>query len=74
MSRSRRHNPYVGRSTAETEKADKQRNNRRYRQIIKQKLRDYTENDLPPYDEVVDRDYAKDGKHRIDPQSKWMRK
>ncbi len=72
MSRSRRHNPYIGRSTTESEKSDKQHNNRRYRQRIKQKLRNFLESidDLPLYDEVV----AKQGKDRIDPQSKWMRK
>jgi len=64
MSRSRRHTPIIGNTTAGSEKSDKQRANRRYRQTIKRLCRGIIDDMLfPVLREVSDVwNHAKDGK------------
>ena len=74
MSRSRRKNPYCGFTTAKSDKFSKQKANRRIRLKVKDALKKrkfakITRNEVscPWY-------FVKDGKQRIDLESKFMRK
>lgn len=84
MSRSYRHNPFTGFTTAKSEKTDKRIANRRYRKALKEKLRgldpsDDEEDFLPPKMEEISSGgwyFEKDGKMRFDPKEypKLLRK
>lgn len=78
MSRSRRHTPIMGTTTARSEKYDKRLANRALRRETKMALKDEKEV-LPIVREVSNKyDFAKDGFQVIDltrPDAwKWMRK
>jgi hypothetical protein len=78
MSRSRRHTPIVGMTTAVSEKREKVRAHRRARHIIKVRLRQQQDDAGLPLSRALHDPwtFAKDGKERIDPQQfpRLMRK
>jgi hypothetical protein len=78
MSRSRRHTPIVGVTTAGSDKRDKVRAHRRERRAVKVYLSQQgTDESVPPGRTLHDVwTFAKDGKQRIDPDEfpKLMRK
>lgn len=75
MSRSRRKMPFIGVTTANSEKQDKRLAHRRWRHVVKQILACNPHAVLPLLREVSDIwCWAKDGRQRIDEESKWMRK
>lgn len=68
MSKSFKKNPYVGNTTAESEKQDKRLNNRRLRRQTRQAIQKCQYDALPMLKDVSN-PYGmdKDGKHRFDP-------
>ena len=75
MARSYRKSPYIGVTMAESEKKDKQIANRRLRHLVKQTLRRNPYALLPLLREISNVWMMdKDGRQRIDVDSKWMRK
>lgn len=79
MSRSRRHSPFVGMTTATTDKPWKQQNARRVRRAVHQTLAQTAEGDAVPVSPYAKGHGSwcgmKDGKQRIvDPTSKDLRK
>lgn len=70
MSHSRRKHPFCGYTTAESEKDDKRRYNRRYRRVCRQILHSNPEREiLPVLKEVSDIWWMdKDGKGRFNPK------
>lgn len=66
MSRSRRHSPFIGHTTANTDKPWKQQSARKVRRIVHQRL-DQTQDgdDLPSRRQVTDAWGLKDGKQRL---------
>jgi hypothetical protein len=77
MSRSRRKRPFVGITTAQSEKQDKREANRSLRRVVKAAVRGERET-VPEIREVANvYSFAKDGRRRFNPRgddSKWMRK
>jgi hypothetical protein len=69
MSRSRRHSPFIGMTTAQSEKDDKRLARRRLRQRDKR-----TEGPVDKREVSEVWTFDKDGRQQIDPKSKWMRK
>lgn len=66
MSRSRRHSPFVGYATAETDKPWKQQSARKVRRIVHQLLDQTRDGDaLPLRRQVADAWGMKDGKQRL---------
>lgn len=79
MSRSRKTSPFVGHTTAPSDKPWKQQHARRVRRAAHQTLGQTTDGDSVPSNRYAfgsaDRDGIKDGKQRVaEPTSKWMRK
>lgn len=79
MSRSRRHSPFVGHTTAPSDKPWKQQHARRLRRYVRQVLTQTGDSDAVPTSRYAKGaaayDGIKDGKQRIsDPASKWLRK
>ncbi|HEU5067090.1 MAG TPA: hypothetical protein VFT61_02750 [Sphingomicrobium sp.] len=78
MSRSRRHSPFVGHTTAETDKPWKQQASRRLRRRVRQTLAGTLDGDaLPEKRWAIETEWEsmKDGKQRVeDASSKWLRK
>jgi hypothetical protein len=86
MSRSRKNNPFVGNTTAATEKPDKKLGHRRHRQQVKQILNSLDldalddelldlDEELPLIEEISNPwNFAKDGKHRVESDSVYLRK
>lgn len=84
MSRSRKKNPFVGFTTADSEKKDKTKSNKKLRRIQKEKLNksfiDFDGNVFPDIKEVSNiYDFAKDGKkfydnNKIKKYKKYLRK
>ena len=79
MARSHRHSPFVGHTTAETDKPWKQQHSRRLRRAVHQTLSQTDDGDaLSPIRYAkgnADWDGLKDGKQRLtDPTAKDMRK
>lgn len=69
MSRSKRHHPICGTTTARSEKKDKRIANRRERHRIAAILGDNPEAELPHRKELSDTyDFDKDGKQIFDPE------
>ena len=69
MTRSRRHSPFIGMTTAESEKDDKRRARRNLRHREK-----HTEEPVNKHEVSCVWTFAKDGRQEIDPKSKYMRK
>lgn len=66
MSRSRRHSPFIGHTTAETDKPWKQQSARQVRRIVHQTLGETQDGDaLPTRQQVTDAWGMKDGKQRL---------
>ena len=79
MSRSRRHSPFVGHTTAPSDKPWKQQHARRVRRAAHQTLGQTADGDAVPASRYAFGSAAwdgiKDGKQRVvDPASKWLRK
>lgn len=80
MSRSFRHSPFTGHTTAESEKKDKRLANRRERRVVQQKLSVFADDSVLPHRRSVSNPYSfdKDGKQRLSPElpdyAKLMRK
>jgi hypothetical protein len=79
MSRSRRHSPFIGITTAATDKPWKQQDARRLRRAVHQTLAQTLDGDAVPVSRYAkghgDWDGPKDGKQRLDdPTSKYLRK
>lgn len=87
MSRSRKKSPFIGNTTAETEKPDKKQSHKRHRKQVKQRLNAIIQHqldedelleleaELPMIEEISNPwDFAKDGKHRVDLDSIYLRK
>ena len=79
MSRSRRRSPFVGHTTAESDKEWKQQNARKMRRAVHQMLDQSTDGDILPISPYAkghaDWEAPKDGKQRLsDPASPLMRK
>jgi len=75
MSRSYRHTPIFGITTAKTEKQDKRLANRRWRRICRYVLRSGDSERLPLQREVSNVwSFAKDGKRYHHHPGKWLRK
>lgn len=79
MSRSRKKSPYVGHTTAPSDKPWKQQNARRVRRAVHQALGQTADGDAVPVSRYAmghaGWDGIKDGKQRVDdPGSKWLRK
>jgi hypothetical protein len=70
MSRSRKHNPFRGMSSSESEKQDKRQGNRSLRRQNKILVNKFQDEALPlERNQVMTRwDMAKDGKTRFDPK------
>ena len=66
MSQSRRHSPFIGHTTAETDKPWKQQSARKVRRIVHQLLGQTQDGDaLPSRRQVTDAWGMKDGKQRL---------
>lgn len=79
MSRSRRHSPFVGHTTAASDKRWKQQHARRLRRYVHQVLAQTGDSDAVPTSRYAKGaaacDGIKDGKQRVrDLASNWMRK
>lgn len=76
MSRSRRKSPFIGHTTAVTDKPWKAQSARRTRRQVRQTLGETLDGDALPEQRAITTawDGLKDGKQRIDPNSRWMRK
>ncbi|AXJ95139.1 MULTISPECIES: hypothetical protein [unclassified Sphingomonas] len=76
MSRSRRHSPFIGHTTAGTDKPWKQQSARQMRRIVHQRLDQTQDGDaLPSRRQVTDAWGMKDGKQRLTaPSAEVLRK
>jgi len=74
MSRSRRKNPFCGITTAKSDKINKQKANRRLRLKVKNALKKGKFAKITRNEVSSPWEFAKDGKQRIDIDSKIMRK
>lgn len=76
MSRSRRHSPFIGHTTAVTDKPWKQQSARKVRRIVHQLLDQTRDEDLlPTRRQVAEAWGLKDGKQRLTtPSSEFWRK
>ncbi|HEX8300878.1 hypothetical protein [Sphingomonas sp.] len=78
MSRSRRHSPFVGHTTADSDAAWKAQSARKTRRLVHQKLSGGLDGDALPakrYALTGPWDAPKDGKQRLtDPSSRFLRK
>ncbi|TZG27237.1 hypothetical protein [Sphingomonas montanisoli] len=78
MSRSRKTSPYVGHTTAATDKPFKAQSSRRERRLVAARLGSTLDGDALPVKRWALTDPSesmKDGKQRIDdPDSRWLRK
>lgn len=79
MSRSHKHTPIMGNTTAKSEKADKRSANRKLRRKVKSQINVYIDVDTILISDLREVSnlcgFAKDGKNYIDrPKPEWMRK